>query len=170
MPHPDLWQDFPKLIPKKVAPNLFIESPQGNTSPPMWSNLDSWASLPLFVQVCLRITEMIFLSLLFKYVFLGCAPLFSYMDSKGHHHESSHPLVFSCLFMNHHNQKNRHAPSQTQCTQMNPCSHQPLHPLGLTHHNLFGAPLLLVISAPCFASYFGKPLARSCAQGTHFPN
>jgi hypothetical protein len=33
--------------------------------------------------------------LLCKYSFLGCAPLFSYMDSKGHHHEPLHPLGVS---------------------------------------------------------------------------
>jgi hypothetical protein len=66
--------------------------------------------------------ELILLSLLFKSSFLGCAPLFSYMDSKGHHHESSHPLGVSCPFMNHHTQTNHHTPSWTHVPQMNPCA------------------------------------------------
>jgi hypothetical protein len=94
-----------------------------------------------------------------KYFFLSCVPLFSYMDSKGHHIESSHPLGVSCLFTNHHIQMNHHAPSWTWCTQTNLCTHQPSHPLGPTCPNLgvilmpscpnlFGSPIILVVSTP----------------------
>ena len=49
----------------------------------------------------------------------------------------SHP------FMDQHIQIIHHTPSQTQCAQMNMCSHHPTHPLGEVHPN-FGVILMLM--------------------------
>jgi hypothetical protein len=46
--------------------------------------------------------------------------LCSYMESKHRLHESPRPLGVSHPFMDHRAQMNRHSPSQTRCTQMNP--------------------------------------------------
>jgi hypothetical protein len=117
----------------------------------------------------------------FKYSFLGCAPLFSYRDSKGHHHEPSHPLGVSHPFTNPCVQMNHHAPSWTQSPKriiMPPSQTQsPKQTHALINHHApwdrhtqpwctphVDTPNLLV------TSYLGSPLAHSHAQGIHFPN
>jgi len=129
-------KDSPKSPQKKVAITLSTKSPQGSTSPPMWSELAPWGSSPLFNQVCLKIVELILLSLLCNISFLGCAPLFSYMDSKGHHHESSRPLSVLRPLTNHQSQMNHRTTLWTRCAQTNPCAHQLSRPLGPTHPNI----------------------------------
>jgi hypothetical protein len=110
-----------------------------------------------------------FLSLSSKSSSLGCAPLFSYRDSKGHHRELSHPLEVSRPFTNPFVQRNRCAPSWTWlpknivaplCRLGHP--NKPMHlspvvPLGTSAPNL-GAPLMPMHPNLLVASYFGNPL------------
>jgi hypothetical protein len=108
------FQTSPKSAQKEAAPLCPPNPPQGSTSPPMWSDLAPSGSSPLFVLAYLRTIKLFLLSFSFKIVFLGCVPLFSYRDSKGHHREPSCPLRVSHPFTNPCVQTNRRAPSQTR--------------------------------------------------------
>jgi hypothetical protein len=106
-----------------------------------------FATLPQFFlasELCLRLSLLFFFQKLLS--FLGCVPLCSYMDSKGHQCESSHPLGVSCPFVNHHTQMNCRAPSWTQCTQTNLCTHQPSCLLDRRTPSLGCVPLALCVS------------------------
>jgi hypothetical protein len=81
--------------------------------------------------------------MLFKCTFIGCAPLFSYMDSKCHHRKPSRPLCVSHPSADQRTQNESVHTFTDPCTQANPYTHQPSHPLGPVHPNL-GVPCLFL--------------------------
>jgi hypothetical protein len=147
MPHSDLRQDFPKLNPKEGHPNSVhkISSRKHKSS-----HVEQLGSLRELVSLhpSLPQNHRVDLALLVVPIFfLGCAPLFSYMDSKGRHHKQLCPLGVSHPIVN-------------------PCTHQPLCPLELTRPNL-GA---FIMSAPqplwCTPTFLVHPFSWSLSPHT----
>jgi hypothetical protein len=100
MPPQTCDKTSPKLSQKEGFPN---SSHKITSRKHKSSHVERLGSLRELTPLCLSLpqnAELILLSLFFKYSFLGCVPLFSYRDSKGHHREPSHPLGVLCPFVN----------------------------------------------------------------------
>jgi hypothetical protein len=103
------------------------------------------AVLPQFFLALEPFLNLFSPNILPKYAFLGCAPLCSYRDSKGHQCETSRPLGVSFPSRTH-TQTTHRTPSWTWCTQTSPHAHQPSCLLINTPHPWVCTPFLVLFS------------------------